>query len=123
MPNERTPDDTVMIISADCHAGAQPATYREYLPERLRSRYDDWQAAHDAEMEARVGTFYDQEAEDARNKDESVLRAIEGEWDPAMRVLQLESDGIAGEIIFSATSSLRRRPSAIPHEGRPNGKP
>ena len=100
MPNERTPDDTVMIISADCHAGAQPATYREYLPERLRSRYDDWQAAHDAEMEARVGTFYDQEAEDARNKDESVLRAIEGEWDPAMRVLQLESDGIAGEIIF-----------------------
>ncbi len=100
MPNERTPDDTVMIISADCHAGARPATYREYLPERLRPRYDDWQAAHDAEMEARVGTFYDQEAEDARNKDESVLRAIEGEWDPAMRVLQLESDGIAGEIIF-----------------------
>lgn len=90
----------VMIISADCHAGAQPATYRAYLPERLRGRYDEWQAAYEAEMEARTGTFYDQEAEDARNKDESVLRAIEGEWDPHMRIEQLESDGIAGEVIF-----------------------
>ena len=25
----------VMIISADCHAGALPETYREYLPARL----------------------------------------------------------------------------------------
>ncbi len=90
----------VMIISADCHAGAQPATYRGYLPERLRGRYDEWQAAYEAEMEARTGTFYDQEAEDARNQDQSVLRAIAGEWDAKMRIEQLESDGIAGEVIF-----------------------
>ena len=90
----------VMIISSDCHAGAQPATYREYLPEKFRARYDEWQAAYEAEMEARTGTFYDQEAEDARNHDQSVLRAIEGEWDAKMRIEQLESDGIAGEVIF-----------------------
>ncbi len=99
-PGAQHPADRVMIISADCHAGAQPATYREYLPARLRSAYDEWQAAYEAEMEARTGTFYDQEAEDARNNDQSVLRAIEGEWDPAMRIEQLESDGIAGEVIF-----------------------
>ena len=29
----------VMIISSDCHAGAQPETYRRYLPEKLRARY------------------------------------------------------------------------------------
>ena len=70
----------VMVISSDCHAGAQPATYREYLPEKFRARYDDWQAAYEAEMEARTGTFYDQEAEDARNNDESVLRASSASW-------------------------------------------
>ena len=32
----------VMIISSDCHAGAQPETYRRYLPEKLRGRYDEW---------------------------------------------------------------------------------
>ena len=99
-PNADSPTDKVVIISADCHAGAQPATYREYLPEKFRARYDEWQAAYEAEMEARTGTFYDQEAEDARNNDETVLRAIQGEWDPRMRIEQLESDGIAGEVIF-----------------------
>ena len=90
----------LMIISADCHAGAQPATYREYLPQKLRSAYDDWQAQFEKEMAERAGTFYDEEAEDARNKDESVMAAIEGEWNPTVRVEQLEADGIAGEIIF-----------------------
>ena len=40
------------IISADCHAGALPDTYREYLPTRLREHFDDWWTAIDAEMKA-----------------------------------------------------------------------
>ena len=32
----------LMIISADCHAGAQPKTYREYLPRRFREAADVW---------------------------------------------------------------------------------
>ncbi len=109
LTSERRTSDPrkVTIISSDCHAGAQPATYRAYLPERLRARYDEWQAAYEAEMEARTGTFYDQEAEDARNQDQSVLRAIAGEWDPKMRIEQLESDGIAGEVIFPQQAPLR----------------
>lgn len=90
----------LMIISADCHAGAQPATYREYLPANLRGAFDEWQAAYEKEMEARTGTFYDQDAEDARANDQSILTAIEGEWDASQRIKQLESDGIAGEVIF-----------------------
>jgi predicted TIM-barrel fold metal-dependent hydrolase len=90
----------LMIISADCHAGAQPATYREYLPQKLRSAYDEWQAQLEKEMAERAGTFYDQEAQDARDNDASVMAAVEGEWDPGVRLEQLEADGIAGEIIF-----------------------
>ena len=47
----------LMIISADCHAGAQPATYREYLPRNLRSAYDDWQTRYENEMAARAGSW------------------------------------------------------------------
>jgi predicted TIM-barrel fold metal-dependent hydrolase len=90
----------LMIISSDCHAGAQPETYRAYLPEKLRAPFDEWQAQHEAEMEARVGTFFDQEAQDARENDRSVMAGIEGEWNPEVRLKQLEDDGIAGEVIF-----------------------
>lgn len=90
----------LMVISADCHAGAQPATYREYLPQNLRASYDEWQAQYEKEMAERAGTFFDQEAEAAREADAAVTAGIEGEWDPATRLRQLEADGIAGEIIF-----------------------
>ena len=90
----------LVVISADCHAGATPEIYREYLPQRLRSAYDDWQAAYEKEMEERAGTFFDQEAENARNENKSVIAGIEGEWNANVRIKQLEDDGIAGEVIF-----------------------
>ena len=90
----------LMIISADCHAGAQPETYREYLPQNLRGAYDEWQAQLEKEMAARAGTFFDQEAEDARTSNASVMAGIEGEWDPNVRLKQLEEDGIVGEVVF-----------------------
>ena len=90
----------LMILSADCHAGAQPATYREYLPQKLRSAYDDWQQQLEEEMAKRVGTFYDQEVENERENNVSAMAGIEGEWNPDVRLNQLEADGIAGEVIF-----------------------
>jgi predicted TIM-barrel fold metal-dependent hydrolase len=90
----------LMIISADCHAGAEPQTYREYLPQKLHTAFDEWQAQYEKEMAERVGTFFDQEAQGERDNDASVLAGIEGEWNPDVRLEQLEDDGIAGEIIF-----------------------
>jgi predicted TIM-barrel fold metal-dependent hydrolase len=90
----------LMIISSDCHAGAQPQTYREYLPERLRGAFDEWQAQYEIEMAKRIGTFFDQEAQGARDNNKSALAGIEGEWNPDVRLKQLEDDGIAGEVIF-----------------------
>lgn len=54
----------LMIISADCHAGALPAMYAEYLPRRHRAAADAWWLAFVKEMMARAGTFFDQEAVD-----------------------------------------------------------
>jgi predicted TIM-barrel fold metal-dependent hydrolase len=90
-----------LIISSDCHAGAQPETYREYLPERFRAPADAWWQAFEAEMAKRAGTFFDQDAQDEYDKSKSVLAGgSAGEWDPEIRLRELEADGIAGEVIF-----------------------
>jgi predicted TIM-barrel fold metal-dependent hydrolase len=119
----------LLIISSDCHAGALPAMYREYLPARHRDAADRWWAAFAREMASRSGTFFDQEAVDdyaekagdegftrlrsaasASVSDEALLAMFneeggalaprKGEWDAATRLQELEADGVAGEVIF-----------------------
>ena len=127
MPEE----SKVLIISADCHAGALPAHYKEYLPAEFHEASDAWWLSFVREMMARSGTFFDQEAVESfveqtgdsgagrmnalldppTNLDDDMLLAMlqdennpfapkRGEWDPAVRLAELEQDGIVGEIIF-----------------------
>ncbi len=119
----------VLIISSDCHAGALPATYNEYMPAKYHEASDAWWITYAKEMVARAGTFFDQEAIDSfaektgdagmwnalmkspNDIDESVLRTMltdgnspfaprRGEWDMDVRLKELEDDGVAGEVIF-----------------------
>ncbi len=120
----------VLIISADCHAGGLPAAYKEYMPSEFHEASDAWWLSFVREMMARVGTFFDQEAVESfaeqtgegagrlngilnppKELDDDALRAMlddennpfapkKGEWDAAVRLAELEQDGIAGEIIF-----------------------
>lgn len=121
----------VLIVSADCHAGALPSMYREYLPAKYRDAADAWWLAFAREMADRAGTFFDQEAVDdyrdkagdegfsrlrlagerlARSDDDALLAMLsdeesplaprKGEWDPAIRLRELEQDGVVGEVIF-----------------------
>ncbi|MFP6639446.1 MAG: amidohydrolase family protein [Myxococcota bacterium] len=121
----------VLIISADCHAGALPGAYKEYMPSEFHEANDTWWLTFVREMISRQGTFFDQEAvEDFVEQtgesgagranailnppghlDDDALRAMledennpfapkRGEWDAAVRLEELEEDGIAGEIIF-----------------------
>jgi predicted TIM-barrel fold metal-dependent hydrolase len=55
----------VMMISSDCHAGALPAMYNEYMPKALREAANRWWIQHAREMMSRAGTFFDQEAVEA----------------------------------------------------------
>ena len=110
----------VTIISADCHAGALPATYEAYMPERYHEYARAWWLSFARQMLARTGTFFDQEAIDAfseatgeaglfgrrpgeaaRLGDEDFLRMLsDGEYDADVRVKDLDADGVAGEVIF-----------------------
>ncbi len=119
----------VMMISADCHAGAPPATYAEYLPRKYREDADRWWMLYARESLTRAGTFFDQEAVAAFNDqvgeaglftrvvapgyepsddelmalltdDSSPFAPRRGEFDPEVRRRELEGDGVAGEVVF-----------------------
>jgi predicted TIM-barrel fold metal-dependent hydrolase len=120
----------VLIISADCHAGALPATYDEYLPKEYHEAARAWWLSFAREMMARAGTFFDQEAVEAYTEqgggrrgllgqqseqdkslaDDDILRILSdetspfaprrGEFDAGVRAQDLDADGVAAEVIF-----------------------
>jgi predicted TIM-barrel fold metal-dependent hydrolase len=86
-----------MLISADCHAGPPPDTYREYLPNATHAAYAEWLVAAEQQRRRRKGLFDDQfmagfEAEGAEG--------LSGAWDPARRIRELEADGVVAEVVF-----------------------
>ena len=120
----------LLMISADCHAGALPGTYEEYLPKKFHEAARAWWLSFAREVMARAGTFFDQEAVEAYAEgggggrglmgrqsaenmslgDDDVLRMLSdesspfaprrGEFDAGVRVKDLDADGVAGEVIF-----------------------
>jgi predicted TIM-barrel fold metal-dependent hydrolase len=78
-------DDNVVIVSADCHAGAPLHGYRDYLPTRWHEDFDAWAAAYQNPFSDLDEIYAD------RN------------WDSAKRLRHLEEDGIAAELIFPNT--------------------
>ena len=73
------------IISADCHAGANHETYREYLDPAWRDEFDAWRGQYS-------NPFRDLQGDGrARN------------WDDGRRMAEQEADGVVGEVIFPNT--------------------
>src|SRR3546814_19885081 len=69
-------DDRYTIISADCHAGASHATYREYLDPAFHEDFDAWRG--------RYKNPYKDLGDDRRLRN----------WDNDMRNSQQEADGV-----------------------------
>ena len=73
------------LISADCHAGASHATYREYLDPRFLEDFDAWRG--------RYKNPYKDLGDNRRLRN----------WDNEMRNSQQEQDGVVGEVVFPNT--------------------
>src|ERR1700761_1235895 len=73
------------VISADCHAGADLRDYRPYLDPRYRDEFDRW-------ADAFVNPFGDLSEPDAGRN-----------WDSARRDAELDTEGVAGEVLFPNT--------------------
>ena len=123
-------DDKVLIISSDCHAGTLPSGYNEYMPAKYHDQANEWWVQYTREMMSRVGTFFDQEAVEAYSDDagegggrmeamsnpsvapndkdlldmlsdpSNAFAPRRGEYDAAVRIQELDDDGVAGEIVF-----------------------
>ncbi|MBM3672242.1 MAG: amidohydrolase [Actinobacteria bacterium] len=74
--------DRYIVISADCHAGADLRDYRPYLESRYQDDFDDW-ADHF------VNPYGDLERPDADRN-----------WDSGRRTRDLEDDGVVAEVIY-----------------------
>lgn len=74
-----------VIISADCHGGADLAQYRDYLDPAFIDDFDRWAADFTIPYEDMKGP------DGTRN------------WDSARRLAELESDGIVAEVIYPNT--------------------
>lgn len=90
------PDSRYVVISSDCHAGADVMDYREYLPTRWHEEFDRW-----ANRYADPWTDVD-----GGNGTKVGLSsgAANVNWDSACRLEELEADGVAAEVIFPNTS-------------------
>lgn len=73
------------VISADCHGGGAIADYRPYLPSELHDRFEAWAAAFE-------NPYPDLEGPGASRN-----------WDSDRRLAEMESDGVAAEVIFPNT--------------------
>jgi predicted TIM-barrel fold metal-dependent hydrolase len=96
MPVESSGRRRYVILSSDCHAGADLPDYKPYLQKRWHEEFDAWAATYsdgwagiDTESEYKAGVS-------------SFLSPLN--WDSDQRLKVLESEGIVAEVIFPNTT-------------------
>jgi predicted TIM-barrel fold metal-dependent hydrolase len=77
--------DRYVVISSDCHGGADLGSYRAYLDPGYREEFDRW------------AETYEPPYDDLKGEDGS------RNWDSGRRLRELESEGIAAEVLFPNT--------------------
>jgi predicted TIM-barrel fold metal-dependent hydrolase len=86
-----------VVISSDCHAGADVLDYKPYLAKQWHEEFDVWAADYvDPWLEIESGP-------PGRRVGVSSGNLVEN-WDSDRRLADLESDGIVAEVVFPNTS-------------------
>src|SRR5579872_7178064 len=89
-------DRHYVLISTDCHAGADLRDYKPYLEKRWHEEFDAWADSYfdlwgdiDTESEYKAGVS-------------SYMSPVN--WDSAKRTEALEAEGIVAEVLFPNTT-------------------
>ncbi|MDE0885562.1 MAG: amidohydrolase family protein [Myxococcota bacterium] len=90
--------DRYLVISSDCHAGLPPEQYRDYLDPGYREAFDaalpiQIQATEEAAKRFLVAEINEEWRAGCGD-------GLQGAWDHDHRIQVLDTDGIAGEVIF-----------------------
>ncbi|MEE8166666.1 MAG: hypothetical protein V3T64_13955, partial [Myxococcota bacterium] len=88
--------DRLMIISSDCHIGAEPGGYRDYLERAHLDAYED-ALAHPEHVDQRalqvVGTAL-QGFDPSKDDPDAAPGPLSPAWTAERRIVELEKDGI-----------------------------
>ena len=82
--------DRILLISADCHAGPLPETYREYLEKSVREDYAAWVGEAEEQRAHRQSLFEGKFLE--KHKAGASAGGVTGAWDPEQRIRELEGE-------------------------------
>jgi predicted TIM-barrel fold metal-dependent hydrolase len=122
--------DRYTVISSDCHAGAPAPVYRQYLDPAYREEYDRWLAAIErfvnsypvptapgrvTREEGLNVTLFHMPPEREKEYVEAVRerRGDLGNWDPDIRIRELDREGIAGEVMFCDGTQFNHAPFGV----------
>ncbi len=96
MQAQKSGSDRYVVISSDCHAGADLRDYKPYLEKRWHDDFEKWAESYfdpwadiDPESEWKAGVS-------------SFMSPLN--WDSAKRLEALETDGVVAEVIFPNTT-------------------
>lgn len=96
-------DGRYIVISADCHAGADLLGYRPYLDRQWLDDFDAWaRRYHDPWLELDPGREKYSVASDFHSGTASA--STTANWDSERRIHDLEADGIIAEVLFPNTA-------------------
>ena len=88
-----------LMISADCHAAPKLDDARAYVDPAYREAFDDWRRRLSSRRAGRTGEpLFDEEVSNEFRAEAG--GGMDGIWDSARRVRELEADGVVAEVIF-----------------------
>ena len=89
-----------MVISADCHAGLPAPMYRPYLEKKYRDDFDRYLAKTAPGRGQGMKRLFTSEAIEDHAKEAQEAGGLEGFWEHATRIKELEAEGIVAEVVF-----------------------
>src|SRR4051812_11209842 len=97
-----------VIVSADSHAGLPTEDYRGYLAAKFHPQFDDFLKERAATLEAitKLGVRNEDYAKKWFEEHEEALRSG---WEADKRDLELDGDGVAGEVVFPDADAVESR--------------
>ncbi len=97
-----------VIVSADSHAGLPTGDYREYLDKKFHPQFDEFLTERHAQLEAMTALGVRNEAF-AKSWYEEHEEALRSGWEADRRDLELDGDGVAGEVVFPDADAVESR--------------
>ena len=102
--------DPYTLVSADAHAGLPTEQYRTYLEAKYHDAFDEYLGTRDQQLadQDAMGTRNEQFAKQWFEEHEEALAAG---WDAIRRDQEMDTEGIAAEVIFPDADAVESRTS------------